>query len=75
MYSRLMSSITNHNYVGGSKSSYTIAISPIFWDEKIISLVESKGHHVKSGGITHGGMTLLSKVIWEGYCINDFNFV
>ena len=55
--------------------SYIIVIRPIFWDEKLILFLESKGHHVKSGGITHGGMTLLSKVIWEGYCINDFNFV
>ena len=43
--------------------------------KKSFEFVESKAHHVKSGGITHGGMTLLSKVIWDGYCINDFNFV
>jgi 5-oxoprolinase (ATP-hydrolysing) len=66
----------NAPYSGGTHLPDITVISPLFYEEKLIAFVASRGHHADIGGIAPGSMSPNAKTIHEeGILIENFKLL
>ncbi|MGH1407061.1 MAG: hydantoinase B/oxoprolinase family protein [Rhodomicrobiaceae bacterium] len=66
----------NAPYSGGTHLPDITVISPLFYEEKLVAFVASRGHHADIGGIAPGSMSPNAKTIHEeGILIENFKLL